>query len=59
MGPVVYRLQLSKATKIHVVFHVSSLKKDVDNYNVQDELPPDLIGVDEISLEPESVRQLI
>lgn len=42
MGEVAYKLQLLDTTRIHLVFHVSQLKKVMGAKKVERELPPEL-----------------
>lgn len=39
VGVIAYHLKLSKTSKIHLVFQVSSLKKVISNYHEEFELP--------------------
>ena len=51
VGPVAYKLELPSGAKVHLVFHISQLKKHIGKRTVQFDLPlMDVDGV--ISKEP-------
>jgi hypothetical protein len=52
---VSYKLKLPESAKIHLVFHISQLKKAIGNYTVEPELPVGLETEDEDLDEPESL----
>lgn len=54
-GNVTYKLKLPPTSKIHPVFHVSQLKKAIENYIAEAELLTEVgIKTDEI-VEPETI----
>ncbi|XP_073225661.1 uncharacterized protein [Cicer arietinum] len=55
VGAVAYKLKFLESSRIHLVFHVSLLKRAVGNYNVQANLPQELASDNANNVEPELV----
>lgn len=55
MGEVAYKLQFPSNSKIHPVFHVSQLKKEIGDYDAKGELPVELEITEKDGAMPEAV----
>lgn len=58
IGPVAYKLQLPPTANIHLVFHVSQLRKALGGSQVATEFPSQITKELELLAEPEAVLEM-
>jgi len=56
MGAMAYKLELPAASRVHLVFHVSCLKKVIGDKILVQTILPELDEEGKIILEPEAVK---
>ena len=55
---VAYRLELTSHASIHLVFHVSQLRKAIGTSTATPDIPPQLSSEMELVVEPEDILQI-